>query len=734
MMTKEAADAPLRSDEIDLRELLGVLIDRKWLIAGITAAFLVLAAVYVMVATPIYRANTIVQVEARIPSLPGMPDLAEIGVGGASTTATTEIALITSRTVIGNAAEALGLDVTVEPHRLPLLGDLLARRFRPATPGDVAAPRFGLSRYGWGGERLEIFQLEVPDALVGRELTLIAGADGTYGLYDEDRLLLNGRVGETAREGETMLAVETLHAHPGTRFSVRKRSRLAVIAPLQGQVNVVEMGRASGILQLLYEHEDPGFAQTFLQHVADAYVRQNVERNSAQASSQLEFVREQLPGVRRQVDAAQDALNAYQTSANSVDINMQTKGLLDQEVAVESSIQQLRLRQVEMDRSFTRAHPAYRALLRQIDELEARKQGFQRQVGELPDTQQELLRLTRDLRVSDALYTELLNQAQQLDVARAGTVGNVRVIDPAVVGSTPVKPRKALILLIATAFGGFIAVGVVFLQRILNPGIEDPAQIEELGLPVYAAIPLSDAKDLAELRKQRRGDGRQHLLALNNPADLAVEALRSLRTSLHFAMLDAKNNILTVCGSRPEVGKTFVTANLAAAIAQADQRVLVIDGDLRKGALHKLLGVSPTDGLSDVLAGKIAADDAIHALSGLENLHYLVRGATPPNPSELLMHPRFTKLLETLAPRYDLVVIDTPPILAVTDAGIVARHAGTNLLVTRFGMNQPKEVQLTMKRFEQNGVHLKGAIFNAVERRSAGYHSYGYYEYTSSTG
>ena len=179
------------------------------------------------------------------------------------------------------------------------------------------------------------------------------------------------------------------------------------------------------------------------------------------------------------------------------------------------------------------------------------------------------------------------------------------------------------------------------------------------------------------------------------------------------------------------MGKTFVSANLAAVIAQGGQRVLVIDADMRKGTLHKLLGIDPKDGLSDVLAGKVEVEAAIHEVPGLANMHYMVRGDIPPNPSELLMHPRFGQVLETLAPRYDLVIVDTPPILAVTDPAIVAAHAGASLLVTRFGLNQAKEILLTLKRFEQNGVHIKGTIFNAVEKRATGYYSYGYYDYKS---
>ncbi|KRG73539.1 tyrosine protein kinase [Stenotrophomonas chelatiphaga] len=728
----------VRDDEIDLRELLGTLVDRKWWILAATGLFLALGIAYAFLATPVYQAQAMVQVESKLPSIPGLSDLTSLS-GGGGAAATTEVALLTSRSVLGAAVDELNLDVQVSPRRMPLLGGFFARRFKPVAPDEVAPVKFGLSRYGWGGESLSVHRLTVPATLVNAPLMLEVADDGkSFVLYDDEGVeLLRGVPGTTATGRGVTLDVAGLSANAGTRFDIVKARRLDVLSELQEQIKAGEQGKDSGILSLTYEDEQPLRAQDVVQRVAEAYVRQNVDRSSAEAASQLQFVKDQLPTIRRQVEQAQAAMSSYQSRSNSVDITMQTQGLLQQEVAVEASIQQLRLKQAEMDRSFTREHPAYRALLSQLGELEARKSGFQRQVSNLPDTQQELLRLTRDLQVSNELYTALLNQAQQLDVARAGAVGNVRIVDPAMVDiANPVKPRKALIIAIAALLGAFLSIAFVFLQRMLNPGIEDPAELEELGLPVYAAIPLSVSTTLPKLRKGKHGtrviaDGRQHLLAVSSPADPTVEALRSLRTSLHFAMLEAKNNILTISGPRPGVGKTFVSSNLGAVIAQAGQRVLVIDADMRKGTLHKLLGISHQKGLSDVLGGKLAVEAAIHPVPGLDNMHYMVRGDIPPNPAELLMHPRFKQMLESLSAQYDLVIVDTPPILAVTDAALVATHAGSSLLVTRFGVNQAKEILLTLQRFEQNGVQIKGAIFNAVEKRATGYYSYGYYEYKS---
>ena len=186
-----------------------------------------------------------------------------------------------------------------------------------------------------------------------------------------------------------------------------------------------------------------------------------------------------------------------------------------------------------------------------------------------------------------------------------------------------------------------------------------------------------------------------------------------------------------ISGPSPLVGKTFVSANLAAVIAQAGQRVLLIDVDMRKGYLHKVLRVSAKHGLSDLLVKRCDLKAAIHK-TGIENFDVIGRGQIPPNPSELLMHANFSALLEQVSGLYDLVILDTPPLLAVTDAAIVGRLAGTNLIVTRFGMNPAREIELTRRRFAQNGIQLKGVIFNGVKRRASakyGYSNYGYYHY-----
>ncbi len=724
-------------DEIDFANVWGMVVDNKWLIITVTSLFLVCSAAYALFATPIYEANALVQVEQKVPDLPGLSALSAT-LGASSSQATTEIALITSRTIIGGAVDRLNMTIAVAPHRFPLIGGFIARHYVTATPGRLASPWLGISRDGWGGDTLQISRLEVPQVLLGLPMLLVVGEHGSYTLYEStffnatSSVLLHGQVGVVATGNGATILVRKLIANPGMRFDVVSNSEYATINNLQKVVIAAEQGQDSGIIGLTYDDADPKLAIDFLDQISTLYVQQNVDHNSEEAAKSLKFVKEQLPVVRDALDKATVALNAYQEKAKSVDITMQTKGLLDQEVAVETSIQQLRQQLADIERRYTSQHPAYQALMQQIHQLQTQKDGIDRQVSKLPDIQQELLRLTRDVTVSNTTYTALLNQAQQLDIARAGTVGNVRVIDKASVDTTqPVAPKQLLVIIVGTFLGTFLALAWIFLRHMLSRGVEDPADIEKTGLAVYASIPISplEKMETQNAKSHDRGDRKQRLLALNAPDDAATEAIRSLRTSLHFARLEAKNNILMISGSSPNAGKTFISANLAAAVAQTGQNVLIIDGDLRLGTLHRVLGGKPDDGLSELISGQIDLATATRKVANLDNLHFISRGKAPPNPSELLMNARFTALLEQLKPLYDLIIIDTPPILAVTDAAVIGNHAGTSLLVVRFGLNQVREVALAKQRFEQNGVEIKGAIFNAVERRHSGYASYGYYQY-----
>ncbi|SNY15735.1 tyrosine-protein kinase Etk/Wzc [Pseudomonas sp. LAMO17WK12:I6] len=721
-------------DSIDLLGIFGSLIDQKWLIGAFTGAFMAAGVAYAVLATPVYLANALVQVEPKKNDMLGFSDLSSM-LGGQSPSVT-EIGIIKSRAVIGKTVDDLRLDIDVTPNTFPVVGGFLARRYRGETEFSVAPPRFGFNSYAWGGERLEFTRLNLPKELLGKKLTLVAGEQQHFQLLDDnDNLLVEGVAGEAFAQDGVEGLIERLQANPGTRFEVVRNPRIVTIQGYQDALDISEQGKESGIIRLALASADAAEAVKILNKIAALYVDQNVRRTSAEAAQSLAFLQSQLPQVKRDLAKASDALNAYQTHGKTVNISLETQSVLGQSVALETRISELKMQQAEMDRKFTKQHPAYRALMSQIGELTQQQKSLEGKVGNLPATQQELLNLTRDVEVASQIYTQLLNKSQELDIVRAGAVGNVRLIDPADVDlSSPVKPKKALIVLIATFLGAFVGVALVLLRKSLSKGLEGPEAIEQLGLPVYASIPYSALQRDEDTKKGRAkitAETPAYLLALRNPTDLSIESIRSLRTCLHFAALDSTNNRIMISGPSPQVGKTFVSSNLAAVMAQSGQRVLLIDADMRKGHLHKTLNVPIANGLSDLLVKRCSIEQAINTVE-IDNLHFISRGQVPPNPSELLMHANFRDLLAELSQRYDVVIIDTPPLLAVTDAAIVGREAGISLIVTRFAVNPAKEIEATIRRFAQNGIELKGAVFNGVEKRAASYYgngSYGYYNY-----
>jgi len=545
--------------------------------------------------------------------------------------------------------------------------------------------------------------------------------------------MLEGRVGQKATNGRGLtLEVERLAANPGTRFEMTRLNTMALMTKLKKDITVSEQGRNSGIINLTYPHPDALRAKQVLDQITQAYVRQNVARNSAEAAKRLQFVTEQLPKVRRELADAQARLNTFQSRTRTMDVGVSNKALLDQTVALDQSIQQLQVQRADIASRYTPEHPVYQSLMRQIGQFEAKKNQIMGQIGNLPDTQQGLFRLNRDVEVINQTYANLLDQAQQLNIAAASAVGNARVIDPADVNmDSPSWPKPLIVIGAGTLIGAMFMVAFVLTRQMFRRGVEDPVDIELLGLPVYASIPFSakGKQIVAQPGTAARRDGKQRLLAFRSPSDLAMEALRTLRTSLHFARFEMKNNMLMIAAPSPGVGKSFVCANLAVTMAQAGQRVLLVDADMRRGTLHLALGTRADGGLSELISGRIDEIQAVRKVGGTENLSFISRGTIPPNPSELLMHPRFTSLLDKLAQQYDIVVIDTPPVLAVTDAAVIGHHVGTCLMVVRWGLNQQREIALAKQRLEQNGVEVRGAIFNAVQKRGSGQYAYTYYDY-----
>ena len=702
-----------QEDGVSLGEFVAVLMEHRWVIAAITAAGFLLGGAAGYVTQPEYRADGLVQIEEKASSaLSALKDLGSLmGLAG-DTTVAAEQEILTSRMVLDKVIQKQRLTILAEPNYFPVVGRVLAKKY---DSDGVAPPVMGMNSYAWGGEAIQIDSLEVPKAMLDEKLLLVAGEVGSFEVYaDQDVPVLRGKVGERVTSDAYSIFVVRIDARPGTRFNLMKRSPDETLKDLFKKYSVKERGKKSGILEVSLQGTNPDRIGAVLDDILNTYVRQNVERRSAEAENTLKFLEKQIPDIKRQLDASEAAYNSYRQNRGSLDLNLETQTVLQSLVEIDNQIVALRQERDELRQYFTGEHPRVQAADARIEKLKQRRAHFDREVAKLPDTQQEVLRLARDVEVSTALYTNLVNTAQQLRVSKAGTVGDVRIIDVATVTNKPVSLKLIAFLAIGGVIGWMAALMFVWLRRSLRVVVQDPEVIEnQLGLPVYASIPHSDAEARIAARSAK-GSAAAELLAISSPEDDAIESLRSLRTTIHFALLDSNSNSLMITGSSPGLGKSFISKNLGAVLAQSGKSVAIVDADLRRGHINKEFGLKREVGVSEYVIGTASIDEVIKPTSA-QNVWVVTTGQIPPNPSELLMHLRFEALLETLEERFDIVIVDAPPILAVSDAAIVGRYVGATLMVARAGRHPIQELQQAVKRLSQSGVQVKGFVFNDLD-------------------
>ena len=726
-MNRSAAGS---DDIISLSEIVAIIMNGKWWIAGSTLLFTVVALAYLWLATPIYRADALVQVESQKSPLGALVDVQD-ALGGGESASETEIEVIRSRFVLGDVVKNQKLQIVAEPKYLPVIGQAVARRFKALPDQPVNSSVLGISSFAWGGERITVERFQLPSHLFGENFTLTVQDGRNYQLELEGVPVLTGRVGEAAgsHDGQIRLFISELQARPNTRFNLTKLPLISAIENLSQRLSISEKGRKTGVLSLAITGADSEENRRLLNAVANRYLRQNVERVSAEAQNSLEFLENQLPGVKDELEVSENRLNQFRLENKTIDLTLETKAVLAQVVEIDSQLVQLNIQLEQMMMRYTENHPLIKELLSQRDYLQNRKDEFVTQTEDLPQTQQDVLRMQRDVEVNTLVYTELLNKAQELKIVKASAVGNVRILDKAMSAIKPIKPKKALVAVLATLLGAMLGTGLVFVREMMRQGVKTPEEIEsKTGLPVYATVPESEQLNVLHRNAQKQGG--RYLLAESAPADLAVESLRSLRTNLVFALMEADNNRIMITGPSPAVGKSFVSANLATLLAESGKKTLVIDADMRKGHINKVYDLPKENGLADCIVGKISLSQACHKIN--EHLDVMTTGQFPPNPSELLMTPAFREMLNQASQEYDVVIIDTPPILAVTDAAIVGKQCGSNFMIVRAEVNPIREVAYAADRLKQADIQINGCVLNGMKATSSRYGQYGYYQYSYS--
>ena len=707
-------------DTIDLKELFFSLIAQWKLIALCVILSLVCALLYLRTTLPTYQVDALIQVE----NSKGASAVLSGDLSSAldqMSPAQAEIEILRSRLVLGTVINYLHLNIIVTPTENSFWNRLLQTN----TYRTVYSEKSVL--FNDNQKSLDIRYFEVPSSFLNRNL-LLSFSSGKYTLTDAttNEVVFSAPLNQISQSQSTSglwkVGIYTQDTFD-TTYQIRKQNLPSAVSSLLSSYQISEKGKGTGILGLTLQGTNREHITKVLNAILATYSQQNIERRTAETAQTLKFLEEQLPELKQQLDIAEREFNNFREQYNTVDVTQESNLYISQSINLETTKAALEQQIAETSAKYTNEHPAMQQMNAQLTAINKKINELDGTLRRLPELQRQYLQLFREVEVKQQLYMALLNSYQQLRIVKAGEIGNIRIVDNAVEPLAPIKPQKMRIIVISLFIGAFIGLLLALLRNMLRSGVKDSTQIEnELDLPVYATVPRSPVQEsrIKILKKKKHIP----ILAVKNSDDIAIESLRSMRTAIHFALSSTKNNIIMVSGPAPEVGKSFISTNLATILAQSQKRVLVIDADLRRGYLHKYFNLPTQPGLAEYLYGQADLSQVVKATE-VAGLDVIARGKTPANPSELLSTAQFTAMLNQLSEQYDHILIDTPPILAVTDGIIISQHAGVNLVIARYAKTQMKELELTLNRFEQAGVNVNGIILNDIQRSSAGY-GYGY--------
>ncbi len=712
-------------DSIDLKELFFSLIAQWKIIACCVILSLICALLYLRITTDTYSVDAMVQVEdskgAASAALLG--DLSKV-TGGISqkSPADPEIEILKSRMVLGQVIHNLNLDIKIKDNQSGLIDKLISQ------DKSKIEYRHESVVYNNLNASLIIQEFKVPEYYFDKPLKLEFKDTNQFTLMYKDQVVFNGQLNKknilNSNKGLWQVQINAQGNLKDQSYTLTKLALLTAVNQFNSIYSVNEKGKMTGVIGLSYLGQDPEHITQVLNNVLNVYHEQNIERKSLESKQTLAFLERQLPELRKQLEDSEIKFNQFREKYKTVDVNAESELLLKQNIDLEKLKIELQQKQAELSAKYTNDHPLILQIDAQIAEINKKIGDLNNRLTQLPETQRLYLQLYRDVKVNTELYTSLLNSYQQLKIANAGEIGNVRIIDTAVEPVKPIKPKKLIVLILSIFVGGFIGVLIALLRNMMRSGVNDSTQIEnELDLPVYATVPRSPIQEtrMSILKKKKSIP----ILAVKSSDDIAIESLRSIRTAIHFALTSAKNNIIMIAGPSPEVGKSFISTNLATIFAQGNKRVLLIDADMRRGYMHKYFDVDVKPGLSELLSGQADLQKVLHKTQ-VTNLDVITRGKSPTNPSEMLSSTQFKDLLEKFQTQYDHIIIDTPPVLAVTDGIIISQYTGVNLIVARYAKSHMKELELTVNRFEQAGVKVNGFILNDIQRSSGGGYGYNY--------
>lgn len=730
------------NDEIDLMALLFAIL-RGWKVIVFFAVLgLVIGILYSRYVNPTFKSDALIQIEENSKGVAALgADISEL-IGSEVSKAQAEAELIRSRMILEPVVNLLHLRIRLSDPNIGALDRIKSN----STDTQINKPE-GVSLKTEDGE-VKISQFNVSQEYLNRPFTLTRSATGfvlTNGFDD-----FKGQIGKAhlfkGTDGQIQIKIDDLPAD-GYSVNITKQSLQTTTDQINSALSVVEKGKQTGIIQLSMTGANQQQTSLILKQIILSYIDQNQSRGSEETTKTISFMETQIPTLKKKLEDSEAVFNDFRKKYGTIDVGKEAELLLTENSQIDAQLNELKLKKADLTTYYTEEHPLVVQINEQLAVLNARKNEIDDTIAGLPEIQREFLQLSADTTINREIYLTLLKNYEQLKIVKAGQIGFARIIDLPISTYKAIAPKKLQIMILAMLLGAMLGTMLVLLRNMLRNVVKDPERIEgKTGVPVVATIPRSPL--LTRLSKNKKAPNR--LLAYVDNNSLSYEAIKSLRTNLMFGMpvegrAGQRAKVILVTGESPGVGKSFISANLTEVFAQLDKKVLIIDADMRLGELHRMFSMSQDNGLADYLsqdkthlsksntqiAEVITSQETNNLASfiyatGIDNVDFMPRGQHPRNPASLLANGSFNHLMAELNLHYDYIVIDSPPVLAASDAMILAQHADKVLMVTRYDDSIEGQLVYAVNQMNKANIKVDGIILNDVQQGIMSKYSYHY--------
>lgn len=723
-------------NDTDLLAIILVLL-RGWKIVVFFAGLgLLIGVLYSRYENPTFKSDALIQIDEKSQGISALGANISDLVSSESSPAQTEARLITSRMVLKPVVDLLHLGVRINDPAVNAM-DRIANT-RTATQVNTTE---GVSLNTTDGT-VDITQFNVSQGYHNKPFNLVRSSDVGFTLsngYDTFKGQLNQPHKFKGADGAIEITVTDLPTN-NHAITIRKQSLQDTTDAIKSTLQVMELDGKTGIIELSLIGPNQQQITLILEQIILSYVAQNKSRGSEENTKTLDFMETQIPLLKDKLEASEAIFNDFREKSGTIDINQEATLLVNKVSQIDNQISELNLKKAELITYYTEEHPLVVQINDQLRILNGKNQQVKDRIESLPEVQREFLKLSEDTSINRELYLTMLKNYEQLKIVKAGEIGYARIVDMPISTYRTIAPKKQLIITLATLSGLLLGLLLAFVRSLLRNKVKDPDRLEEkTGVPVIATIPRSPL--LTRLGKNKQANNR--LLSYVDHNSMSYEAIKSLRTHLMFGMPNTgksghRAKVILISGESIGVGKSFVSANLTEVFSQLNKKVLIIDADMRMGELHKIFNIEQKSGLADYLSqgyGSAAYEEGLHSEQALtnfiypttiDNIDFMPRGQQPHNPTSLLASDRFGELMSELNAHYDYIIIDSPPILAASDAVILAQYTDKLLLVTRYNKSVERQTVHAVKLLAKAHVAVDGIVLNDVQKDLLNKYSYNY--------